>query len=47
MFNDDVLELIFADEEVRTVPLAFQAIIIHSIEKILEENGYKVEKKEV
>lgn len=47
MFEDELLELFFSDEDVRTVPLAFQAILIHAIERIMETNDYEVRKKEV
>lgn len=47
MFDDELLELIFSDEEIRTVPIGFQSTVIHAIDKILLENGYEIRKKEV
>lgn len=46
MFDDELLELIFSDEEIRTIPIGAQSTIIHSIERIMEDNGYEVVKKE-
>lgn len=46
LFSDELLELVFSDEDMRTVPIGFQATVIHSIERIIEDNGYEVVKKE-
>lgn len=45
MFSDELLEKIFASEEVRKVPLGCQSTMIHEIEKILIENGYRLVKE--
>lgn len=43
MFSDEILEEIFASEEVQKVPVGFQATMVHEIDKILtrreEENN--------
>lgn len=37
MFNDELLEKIFADKEMQTIPLGCQSTAISVIERILEE----------
>lgn len=39
MFNAEVMREINLNEEIRKVPIGYQSIMIHEIEKILE--GYK------
>ena len=43
MFSDSVLEKIFSDKEIQTVPFEYQSIAIHAIERVLEEMGVKVD----
>lgn len=38
MFTDKILEKIFEQKETHEVPLKYQSIMIHAIEKVLEEN---------
>lgn len=44
MFSDEILERIFADEEMQKIPIGAQATAVSSIERILgqikEENPY-------
>lgn len=42
MFSDELLEKFFSDEEIRKCPVGTQSTIIHSIEKILEQEGYNL-----
>lgn len=37
MFDDDTLDLIYQDEEVKEVPIGYQVTIVRAIERILEE----------
>lgn len=37
MFSDEILEKIFVQDEVIKVPLVYQSIMIHAIEKVLEK----------
>lgn len=37
MFSDEILQKIFADEDVKQVPLVYQSIMVHAIENVLEE----------
>lgn len=37
MFSDEILEKIFADKEMQTIPLGTQATAIKVIERILED----------
>ena len=39
MFSDNVLEKIFAEKELQRVPFDYQSIVIHVIERVLEEMG--------
>lgn len=39
MFSDDILEKIFANDEVQKIPIVYQSIMIHVIEKILEKES--------
>ena len=43
MFSDELLEKIFADEEVRLCPVGTQSTIIHAIERIFEEEGVVID----
>lgn len=42
MFSDNVLEKIFAEKELQRVPFDYQSIVIHVIERVLEEMGVDV-----
>ena len=42
MFSVEILEKIFSDEDIMKCPIGMQSTIIHGIERILDENGYKV-----
>lgn len=42
MFSDEILEKIFADEEMQTIPIGAQATAIKVIEQVLEEMGVDV-----
>ena len=37
MFDDDTLDQIYQDEEVKQVPIGYQVTIVRAIERILEE----------
>ena len=37
MFDNDTLDLIYQDEEVKQVPIGYQVTIVRAIERILEE----------
>lgn len=37
MFDDDTLDRIYQDEEVKQVPIGYQVTIVRAIERILEE----------
>lgn len=37
MFSDEILDLIYQDEEVKQVPIGYQVTIVRAIERILEE----------
>lgn len=37
MFSDEILERIFADKEMQTIPIGCQSTSINVIERILEE----------
>ena len=37
MFSDEMLEKIFSDKEMQSIPIGYQSTIIHVIEKIIEE----------
>lgn len=37
MFSDEILEQIFNDERVRSIPLTYQSTMIHVVEDILDE----------
>ena len=41
MFDDDTLDLIYQDEEVKEVPIGYQVTIVRAIERILEEKEEK------
>lgn len=43
MFSDELLEKIFADEEVQKIPIGCQHTMVKAIEKILEEMGVDVD----
>lgn len=43
MFNDEILEKIFADEEVQKVPIGYQSTMVSVIERVLEEMGVKTD----
>lgn len=38
VFNQKLMKKINLDEEIRKVPVEYQSIMIHSIERILEDN---------
>lgn len=37
MFDDDTLDRIYQDKEVKEVPIGYQVTIVRAIERILEE----------
>ena len=37
MFDDDTLDRIYQDEEVKQIPIGYQVTIVRAIERILEE----------
>lgn len=37
MFSEEVLQKILFDPDVRMVPVCYQSVIIHAVERILEE----------
>lgn len=39
MFSDEILERIFADKEMQTIPIGTQATAVNVIERVLEEMG--------
>ena len=39
MFSDKLLEKIFADKEIHRVPFEYQSIVIHVVERVLDEMG--------
>ena len=39
MFSDKLLEKIFADKEIQRVPFEYQSIVIHVVERVLDEMG--------
>lgn len=38
MFSDEILEMIFAREDVSKVPLIYQSTMIHAIEEVLDSD---------
>lgn len=42
MFPDEILEKIFADKEMQTIPIGTQATAVRVIERVLEEMGVDV-----
>ena len=42
MFSDEILEKIFSAQEISTVPIVYQSMMIEIIEKILEEMGVNI-----
>jgi hypothetical protein len=38
MFTDEILEMIFAREDVSKVPLIYQSTMIHAIEEVLDSD---------
>lgn len=45
MFDDELLEIILSDDEMRTIPVGCQSTAIHVIERILEDEGYELQRK--
>lgn len=43
MFSDSVLEKIFADKEIQRVPFDYQSIVVHAVERVLEEMGVNLD----
>ena len=43
MFSDNVLELIFAQDEVHRVPLEYQTIMVHAVENALAQEKNNVD----
>lgn len=43
MFSDEVLERIFADKEMQTIPIGTQATAVNVIERVLEEMEEELE----
>lgn len=43
MFSDSVLEKIFADKEIQKIPFDYQSIVIHVVERVLEEMGVVID----
>lgn len=39
MFSDEILEKIFADKEMQTIPIGTQSTAVSVIERVLEEMG--------
>lgn len=39
MFSDKLLEKIFSDKEIQRVPFEYQSIVIHVVERVLDEMG--------
>lgn len=39
MFSDEILEKIFADKEMQTIPIGAQSTAVSVIERVLEEMG--------
>lgn len=37
MFDDEILDRIYQDEEVKQIPIGYQVTIVRAIERILEE----------
>jgi hypothetical protein len=37
MLKDEILEMIFADEESHNVPIGYQSTMIHVVENVLDE----------
>lgn len=42
MFSDEILERIFADKEMQTIPVGTQATAVSTIERVLEEMGVEI-----
>ena len=40
MFSKQILEKVFADEEVQRVPVTYMCLMVHTVERVLEEMGY-------
>ncbi len=40
MFSDEILEKIFARQELQSLDLQTQSAVIHAIEDVLEQEGY-------
>lgn len=43
MFSDEILERIFVQEDVQRICFEHQSIIIHAVERVLEEMGVVIE----
>lgn len=37
MFSDEVLERIFSDKEIQTIPIGTQATAVNAVERVLEQ----------
>lgn len=37
MFSDEVLERIFSDKEIQTIPISTQATAVNAVERVLEQ----------
>lgn len=40
MFSDELLELVFANERLNGIPLAYQSAVIHAVEEEVERRYY-------
>lgn len=47
MFPEELLELIFTDEDMMRLPIIAQSTAIHSLERIIHENGFEIVKRDM
>lgn len=47
MFPVELLEKIFSDEEMMKCPIGMQSTILHSLERIIDESGYRIVKSDM
>lgn len=43
----ELLELIFTDKEIMTCPIGTQSTILHALERIMFDNGFKIVKQDM
>lgn len=47
MFPEELLELIFTNEDMMRLPIVAQSTAIHALERIIHDNGFKIVKSDM